>query len=49
MLLRSKKQTSPPLKLEITESIKALKRNMHVLYSTLKRIYKIQKKNVVLL
>jgi hypothetical protein len=50
MLLRSKKQTSPPLKLEITESIKKrVLKKRNGLYSALKRRYKIRSKNVVLL
>ena len=50
MLLRSKKQTSPPLKLVIIESTKkkALKKRHRGIYAILKRKYKIQCRNVIL-
>lgn len=48
MLLRSKKQTSPPLKLIIIESTKkALKKKHRGIYCALKRRYKIRRRNVI--
>jgi len=50
MLLRSKKQASPPLKLVIEENAKkkALKKRNRGIYSALKRRYKIRDRNVIL-
>ncbi len=51
MILRSQKQTSPPLKLIIEENSKkkALKkRNRRRIYAALKRQLKIRTKNVIL-
>lgn len=49
MLLRSKKQASPPLKLVIIESgeKKALKKRHRHIYGVLKRRYKIRRRNVI--
>ena len=50
MLLRSKKQTSPQLKLIIEESTekRALRKRNHCIYTALKRKYKIRIRNVIL-
>ena len=50
MLLRSKKQSSPPLKLVIEENTKkkALKKRNRGIYTALKRKYKIRDRNVIL-
>jgi hypothetical protein len=50
MLLRSKKQASPPLKLIIEENTKkkALKKRNRGIYTALKRKYKIRIRNVIL-
>ena len=50
MLLRSKKQASPPLKLIIEENTKkkALRKRYRGIYTALKRKYKIRIRNVIL-
>jgi len=50
MLLRSRKQTTPPIKLEITENTqkKALKKRNRDIYCALKRMYKIRIRNIIL-
>ena len=54
MQLRSQKQTSPPLKLIIQETVKeksekkALRKRNHLFHTALKRLYKISIRNVVL-
>ena len=50
MLLRSQKQTSPPLKLIIEENAKkkALRKRNCGIYTALKRKYKIRIRNVIL-
>ena len=50
MLLRSKKQASPPLKLVIEENTKkkALRTRTRGIYTALKRKYKIRDRNVIL-
>jgi len=50
MLLRSKKQASPPLKLVIEENTKkkALRKRTRGIYTALKRKYKIRDRNVIL-
>ena len=50
MLLRSKKQAIPPLKLVIEENVKkkALKKRNRGIYTALKRKYKIHDRNVIL-
>ncbi len=50
MLLRSKKQASPPLKLIIEENTKkkALRKRNRGIYNALKRKYKIRIRNVIL-
>lgn len=46
MILRSSKQTSPPIKLEIREKTKkALKRNPTNMYKYWKKRFKLKKKN----
>ena len=50
MILRSKKQASPPLKLIIEENAKkkALRKRHRGIYTALKRKYKIRIRNVIL-
>jgi predicted YcjX-like family ATPase len=47
MLLRSKKQASPPLKLIIMESKKKALKKHRGIYCALKRRYKIRRRNVI--
>ena len=51
MQLRSRRQTSPPMELKITENItkkKALRKKHQIMYSILKKQYKINKKNKII-
>ncbi len=50
MLLRSQKQTSPPLKLVIEENTqkRALRKRTRGIYTALKRRFKIRTRNVIL-